>query len=84
MSDKFNWSDPDLHVQRGYGDLAVYANQHGDIVIRQADAMGDDDGIVIVPRHLASWVIATIEDEMKKVHDDIQNGQILGEPPAQK
>jgi hypothetical protein len=80
MAKDFDWSDPDLKVQRGYGDLAIYANNRGDIVIRQASALRDDeDSFVVIPRHLASWAVAAIEAEMKLVHDDIQSGRAAGD-----
>ena len=79
MANDFDWSDPDLKVQRGYGDLAIYANEHGDVVIRQAARLDNEDSFVVIPRHLASWAIAAIEAEMKLVHDDIENGRVAGD-----
>ena len=79
MAKDFDWSDPDLKKQRGYGDLAVYANKDGDVVIRQAARLDDEDSFVVIPRHLASWAIAAIEAELKMVHDDIQVGRVAGD-----
>jgi hypothetical protein len=79
MTNEFDWNDSDLTMKRGYGDLAIYANSAGDIVLRQRDTFGGDDAVVIVPRHLASWAVAAIEAELKMVHDDIQSGRVAGE-----
>lgn len=80
MANDFDWSDRSLKMQRGYGDLAVYANDSGDIVLRQRDTFGEDDAVVIVPRHLASWAIAAIESELKMVHDDLESDRVAGAP----
>ena len=63
MSEDFNWSDADNSVVvRSYGDLAVYTNPHGDIVIRQ-QRYPDDDQVVIVPKPNVKDVIGARERE---------------------
>lgn len=83
MSDDFDWKDPDLHVLRSYGDIAVYANPHADIVIRQTDVMSSEDAVVIIPRQQVWSLIAAIEDELLKTRGD-QTEQASGGSPEQQ
>ena len=71
----FDWNDADTQIRRGHGDLAVYANRDGDVIIRQASVLGEEDSIVLVPRYLASWIIAAIEDQVGKVTKDLQRSE---------
>lgn len=66
MANDFDWNDTNTHVLRSYGDIAIYANDKGDIVLRQANTLGEEDSVVIVPRQQSAWVIAVIEDELRK------------------
>jgi hypothetical protein len=58
--DDFKWTDDDSVIIRGYGDLAVYFNPRGDIVLRQQNMM-DDDSIVVFAREHADTVIEAIK-----------------------
>ena len=50
MSDRFDWhrDNPDV-LFRSYGDVAMYLNPYGDVVVRQNDPFDTDDSIVIIP-----------------------------------
>ena len=61
----------DVHVPIGCGGVAVYP---GDVIV------GDDDGVVVIPRHLADEVAAqSIEQEQLErfVIEKINNGAPL-------
>lgn len=45
--------------------VAVYTNNHGDIVLRQQDSMGEEDSVIILPRSLAATVVQAITNELK-------------------
>jgi hypothetical protein len=49
-SDRFDWAHDDSVVIREQPATAVYTNTSGDIVIRQANAQGDDDDAFIFLR----------------------------------
>lgn len=59
MSDKFDWAGSNV-VARSYGDIAVYINPYGDIVVRQNDPFDTDDQLVIVPLSNAELIAETI------------------------
>lgn len=66
MSDKFDWTDPDLiHVSP---DTCIYTNPKGDIVIRsQMDSMfQQEDPYVVIPQDSAARVIAALVDIMQE------------------
>ena len=52
MATDFKWygegADESIAI-RGVSSVAVYLNNHGDVVIRQEGQMGDDDQTVVVP-----------------------------------
>jgi hypothetical protein len=47
-------------VAHSYGDLAVYPNDNGDVVLKQQDDMSEDDPHVIVPIDSAERVAAAL------------------------
>lgn len=55
----FDWGGSSV-VVRSYGDVAVYINPHGDIVLRQNDPFDTDDQLVIVPVSSAQLVADSI------------------------
>lgn len=47
-SNRFDWlNDENVVLHRVYA-VAVYMTEHGQIVIRQEDPMGDDDNAVVI------------------------------------
>jgi hypothetical protein len=60
MSCAFDWSTAEI-VVRSYGDVAVYINPHGDIVLRQRrDIYDDEDPFVVIPLAHAERVAAAV------------------------
>lgn len=57
----FEWSGSDTII-RTTGAVAAYVNSYGDIVIRQQDPFGGDDGIIIVPVAIAERLIDRLCD----------------------
>jgi hypothetical protein len=62
----FDWKAEDVRVLRSYGDAIVYPNEYGDIAIRQADYMGGEDVVEIVPRQQATWLLAAVEEALRE------------------
>ena len=60
MNRDFDWNDTDSVVLRAYGSIAVYENPQGDIVVRQRDALGDEDQFVVIPVQDAELIAAEI------------------------
>lgn len=60
MSCDFDWSTAEI-VVRSYGDLAVYVNPHGSVVLRQRrDMYDDEDSFVVIPLAEAERVARAI------------------------
>lgn len=59
MSD-FDWNEsPEVVAPTSYG-IAVYVNEHGEIVVRQQNTWGDPDDCVAIPMHLVERVVDAI------------------------
>jgi hypothetical protein len=66
MSKDFDWSEDRANiVVKPVEAIAVYKNDDGNIVIRQQDAMGDQDSFVVIPAQHAAKLIAAIRRELK-------------------
>lgn len=60
MADQFDWNSV-VAVIRQVDAIAVYANDDGDIVIRQKNALGEEDHAVYFPVSQAKAVIDGIK-----------------------
>jgi hypothetical protein len=66
MSDYKWWSENRASiVAHSYGDIAVYPNDNGDVVLKQQDDMEEQDPTVIVPIDSAERVAAAILEAAK-------------------
>lgn len=65
MGDKFSWADEDAVVVKRTDAIAIYANDSGDIVIRQEgdDFHGGQDLVIVVPLDSVEAVINRIRSE---------------------
>lgn len=78
MCDRFDWSSPSV-VLHGCGDVAVYTNPNGDVVIRQECFYGDDPYIV-VPIDSAERVAQAILDRAEESRAQAPDGAEQPEP----
>jgi hypothetical protein len=61
---EFSWRDDDSVVIERVDALAVYSNPSGNIVIRQQDAMGGDDAIIVIPRSRLKDLVLALQNEL--------------------
>jgi hypothetical protein len=75
MSDAedFNWSEENTIVSAVQA-IAVYFNPRGDIVIRQQDAMGDEDDFIVIPIQHARRVAEAINDLCRDANGAANDG----------
>jgi hypothetical protein len=73
-SERFDWCESESIVLREQPATAVYINQAGDIVIRQANTYGDDDDdfIFLRPENVPH-LVAAIVDASQQVAADIED-----------
>jgi hypothetical protein len=67
MSDEFDWHDPSVVVRTQLA-IAVYQNNHGEVVIRQEGQFGPDEEVFIVvapanARAVAEAILREIGEE---------------------
>lgn len=59
--ENFSWANEDDVVVRRVEAIAVYANPEGDVVIRQQDALGNEDPFIVIPASQVKTVIAAMK-----------------------
>jgi hypothetical protein len=67
MPSDWDWNGSDEKnstVIRPVEAVAVYTNVAGDLVIRQQNAMGEEDSLIVLPLAAAPAVIAAIQKEL--------------------
>lgn len=67
MSQNWSWysdEDKDSIVVKAVQAVAVYSNPDGEVVIRQQDAMGGDDSVIIIPKLYVPALIDAIKREL--------------------
>ncbi len=64
--DTFTWSDKELIIQEPINALAVYANQFGDIVIREHDPFEPEDRFIAIPRSVIPKLIKALRATLKE------------------
>ena len=69
MSQDWNWNGQEelqcTVVPRVHA-VAVYANEMGEVVIRQQGEMGEDDSVVVLPVSAAKELILALQNEIDK------------------
>lgn len=73
MTQDWNWQDDDakeLIVIQPTEATAIYANPSLDIVIRQTNAITDEDSVIIIPRDRVRDVIDALERELKSAEEE--------------
>lgn len=74
----FDWNGDESIVLRTQPAVAVYPNNHGQIVIRQCDEYSDEDQIIVVNAESARTLVEAIMREL----DDISPQLALPAPKA--
>lgn len=63
----FDWSEEDSIIFHTQEAVAVYANKHGQIVIRQRDEYGDEDSVIVINAESARTLVGAIMRELDEV-----------------
>lgn len=67
MSEKWNWygdEEKESTIVKSVQAIAVYSNQDGEIVIRQQDSLGDEDGYIVIPKLYVPALIESLKREL--------------------
>jgi hypothetical protein len=68
MSKEWNWYGEDEKssvIVKAVQAVAVYSNNCGEIVIRQQDALGGEDGVIVFPKRYAEAIAQAIMTEVE-------------------
>lgn len=81
---KFDWGGSSV-VVRSYGDIAVYINPHGDIVLRQNDTFDPDDQLVIVPvgnaKLVADAILRCLRESAEMAAEEAEERRTAAQEP---
>lgn len=66
MAQDWNWYNEDEKtstIVKAVQAVAVYSNNDGEIVIRQQDALGGEDSVIVFPKQYAQVIVHAIMAE---------------------